>query len=292
MSSNTTKNTDISKWRRQKNENLLFGGVCATPKEIFFKVYGRVPWVHRNSSLQEEAFGGLIIAIITNCYLEYNKFKQPAKVEYFVDNMAVIKRLPQMSWHKTHPSKMTKPEFKALEKMHNEHQKLSLVNARHVKGHQTENSLTWSAQLNNRCDILANKVWYLEPVEYCRLPHTEATVAINDLPADSAIPMTLQQAFTTQQLQHYMQNKYKWNNAVDYINGTVHIRALNSLSYNQRKTITKFIHEWLPVNSHPGSQPNNTNTQSAKNMTKCNTTYSLVNTNQAKLSMQRPINKW
>ena len=47
-----------------------------------------------------------------------------------------------------------------------------------------------------------------------------------------------------------MHNKYKWQDAVEDINWEVHDQALKAINNNNQRTIIKFIHEWLPVNSH------------------------------------------
>ena len=171
--------------------------------------------------------------------------------------MALLQRLPLMTWHKKRPSKTTKPEFEVIANLNEEHNKFNNINSWHVKGHQTGQNLSWPTQINNRCDTLVNEAKSLDPVEHYHLPQTKATIKVNDIEAASTIPMTLRQAFTTQRLWEYMQQKYKWNSAVNLINWEIHGRALNALQPNHHKTIIKFIHKWLPVNDHP-SFPSNT----------------------------------
>jgi hypothetical protein len=50
-----------------------------------------------------------------------------------------------------------------------------------------------------------------------------------------------------------MQKKYLWNDkTIDSVDWLIHSKALQTLTANGRKTCTQFIHEWLPVNGHPG----------------------------------------
>jgi hypothetical protein len=50
-----------------------------------------------------------------------------------------------------------------------------------------------------------------------------------------------------------MQEKYRWTDrTITTIDWMIHGRALNNLKTSRKSTITKFIHEWLPVNGHPG----------------------------------------
>jgi hypothetical protein len=55
---------------------------------------------------------------------------------------------------------------------------------------------------------------------------------------------------TTQAIQDYMQTKYRWNeHTFNDIEWRVHGKTLTSLPQRQQKTITQFIHKWLPTNA-------------------------------------------
>jgi hypothetical protein len=67
------------------------------------------------------------------------------------------------------------------------------------------------------------------------------------------IESTIRIAVNTTALHHYMQHKYKWSDStIDQIDWMLLGQSLRLLSTNQRKTITQFMHEWLPVRGHPG----------------------------------------
>ncbi len=56
-------------------------------------------------------------------------------------------------------------------------------------------------------------------------------------------------AASTPELRDYLNKSYKWKgNTCDHVDWFPHGRALKNLEYGQRRTITKFIHGWLPVN--------------------------------------------
>jgi hypothetical protein len=70
--------------------------------------------------------------------------------------------------------------------------------------------------------------------------------------SDKIIP-SLKDACSTPKLHLYMKTKYNWDNAIiKNIDWTTHSRALQLLQLSHRKTITQFIHQWLPVNGQPG----------------------------------------
>jgi hypothetical protein len=82
-------------------------------------------------------------------------------------------------------------------------------------------------------------------------PTGPATVWLNKHELSDNIESTLRQATNSLDLHHYLQHKCKWHD-MTIANINWMIAVLQSLSPNQKKTIVKFMHEWLPVNGHPG----------------------------------------
>jgi hypothetical protein len=96
-----------------------------------------------------------------------------------------------------------------------------------------------------------------KPIPTTYVPNGEATVWLHKEEISINIAATVRNAASTGNIRHYMQNKYHWNKAtIDNINWIAHAGALHNLPQNQRKTMTQLIHEWLPVNGHPGRQLN------------------------------------
>jgi hypothetical protein len=82
-----------------------------------------------------------------------------------------------------------------------------------------------------------------------------ATVYINKLEITANIPNEFRYTALTPDLRIYLTEKYKWNNTIiDNIDWEIHSKALSQQHPTMRKTITQFIHRWLPTHSHPGTK--------------------------------------
>ena len=158
-----------------------------------------------------------------------------------------------MKWEQTRPTKTTQPEHEVLLMLHMVHQQHPKITTHHVKGHQKGSKLTRQAILNIRCDALASAARSHPQPPRTPLPQQRATLYINEMEASSNAALTLRQAHTSQALREYLEKKYHWNNASDLIDWTIHGRAIRKLPQAQKTFILKFIHEWLPVNSHHSS---------------------------------------
>jgi hypothetical protein len=100
----------------------------------------------------------------------------------------------------------------------------------------------------------------IQQVETCRQPKTAnykpigpATLWHDTNEISTNHETTLRHAATTPALHQYMSHKYNWSDStIACIDWNIHGKALQSLTPTRRKTMTKLIHEWLPVNGHPG----------------------------------------
>jgi hypothetical protein len=80
-----------------------------------------------------------------------------------------------------------------------------------------------------------------------------ATVFLNKSEISDDIESSIRTAVSSTDLHHYMQKKYAWcDNTISSIDWILLGKSLQLLQTNQRKTITQFTHEWLPVHGHPG----------------------------------------
>ena len=102
-----------------------------------------------------------------------------------------------MEWHKNIASKITIPEFEALNNLYEEQQDFETANTKHIKRHQTGKDLLWQAQLNNRCDKPANVARECPTIEQYNMKVTQATVHMRNLEAESNVPITMRHAITT-----------------------------------------------------------------------------------------------
>jgi hypothetical protein len=146
------------------------------------------------------------------------------------------------------------PEFEAIISIIPFAETHARYRVHHVKGHQKGNNLSWEAQLNNLCDELATTARSLttKPTAY-RLPGAKATLYIQKQEVTSAISTALRHAATTQDLRDYFRKKYHWKDAtIASIDWIITSRALKRIYGRAKITLQKFIHEWLPLNGHPG----------------------------------------
>jgi hypothetical protein len=86
-------------------------------------------------------------------------------------------------------------------------------------------------------------------------PPGTTTVWKNNCEISSGIAETIRNSANTNELREYMQAKYNWNDTtIDSIDWMIQAAALKRLRPSQQKTTIQLIHEWLPVNGHPGRQ--------------------------------------
>jgi hypothetical protein len=67
----------------------------------------------------------------------------------------------------------------------------------------------------------------------------------------SDIENTLRRAIHSADMHQYLQKQYKWDDTtIDNIDWLIHGNSIEQLTNTHRKTITRFLHDWLPVNGH------------------------------------------
>eukprot|EP00957_Ditylum_brightwellii_P032661 2476136-Ditylum_brightwellii.AAC.1 len=84
-----------------------------------------------------------------------------------------------------------------------------------LKGHQKGPNLTRQAQLNNIADALANKTRESLPQRYLNIPPPQypaslINATINKKFISQDIDMEMQQAFTSYNLQEFIEEKFQW----------------------------------------------------------------------------------
>lgn len=85
------------------------------------------------------------------------------------------------------------------------------------------------------------------------LPGQQATLFINNQETSINLPNALRCAATTPDyIANLLIRHPQWTPTVIHtIDWQIHHAALRKLTYGQKKTIKKFIHDWLPTNAHP-----------------------------------------
>jgi hypothetical protein len=107
---------------------------------------------------------------------------------------------------------------------------------------------------------IRNILLYRTPIPAKYYPTGPATVWHQRKKISTQIETTIRNAATTSELYQYMNTKYNWSDkTINSIDWMIHKESLTKFPTNQRKTITQLIHEWLPVNGHPGRSMIDTN---------------------------------
>jgi len=129
------------------------------------------------------------------------------------------------------------------------------IRLHHVKGHQdTKNDrpLTLPEKLNIDCDARASKMdpardhhnQLIHPLTQAAYPHLK----INEQIIIRRLQHTLRDASQTPDYYYYLRNKFNWTQEPDeLIHWPTFQLALTRFNQTERRFISKFIHEWLPL---------------------------------------------
>jgi len=125
----------------------------------------------------------------------------------------------------------------------------------HVLGHQDTKSnkqLTIPERLNIDCDArAANLPAFDDPTQLQTTPSLDASyphIRINGQILIRRLQVTLRDAATQDTYFQYLQDKFQWTNLPTVsIQWQVIQLAFRRFNRTERKTLTKFIHEWLPL---------------------------------------------
>ncbi len=125
----------------------------------------------------------------------------------------------------------------------------------HMLGHQDKKSnkpLTLPERLNIDCNARAAQLPPPDnPNQLYQNPQTEASyshLCIQGQIIICCLQATLQDAATQEEYFQYLQDKFQWTMApMASIHWQVLQLALRQFNRTEHKTLTKFIHEWLPL---------------------------------------------
>lgn len=101
----------------------------------------------------------------------------------------------------------------------------------------------------------ARKYHYIQlqpiPIPPCNLMN-KVGLSLSGIPIPNRMEFKIHCASRSPDLAHYLLQKHpQWSHTtLDTIDWHPHGRALHNLPFHKRVTITKFIHGWLPLNSH------------------------------------------
>jgi hypothetical protein len=119
--------------------------------------------------------------------------------------------------------------------------------------HSTKNDIDTSTEKHVILHCVGKVQTCPNPILTTYKPTGPATVRMHNQEVSDNIENTLRQAAHLINMHTYLQTKYRWSdNTLANIDWTIHGSALQSFATRQRKTLTQLIHNWLPVNGHPG----------------------------------------
>ena len=238
-----------------RNSLMTYGWVLSTTKgKRFATGYG--PAHGRPSSLRSEANGMLAVATFLCMIQQFTNYTfKPLQVNFFADNLSLIKRMNIRQTFKTPYTNMTlQPEYDLTEQIHRQliaHHIQPTFN--HVKGHQDDTNakskLPLPAQLNIEADLLATQ-FYKEgapSTPYAStLPASKIQLDIQNITVTNDFQNQLIRAYTEPLYLSYLQKKNKWSDfTITQISWNSLKIALNRL---QRPVLlTKICNDLLPT---------------------------------------------
>jgi hypothetical protein len=120
----------------------------------------------------------------------------------------------------------------------------------HTFSKRDHNSSTEKFLLQNCITCMANDS---SPPKTQYSPNGQTTLWIEGIEISNTLAYFLRNAKASALLNKHLQRKHNWSyKTLSMIDWGVHGRALMTLTDRQRKTITQMIHQWMPVNGHPG----------------------------------------
>lgn len=227
-----------------------FGGVINTNDSTLWEIQGSITPQEHLSSLTAEAYG---------CFYTMDKLLQEIgilalkhnNIVIICDNQSLLSRLNSLLHYQLTPNMCLTPEYEVISSIVMILKQLPSVSLKHVHSHQ-KGPLSHEALLNQRCDELATEARTFTPPESTIpiLPGSKAIFTINNSHVSSTYINQIRTAALSQDLRIYYQSTNKWNDeTIDSINWRCQGRALISLRGRQQKTMLKFIHKWLPINT-------------------------------------------
>ncbi len=205
-----------------------------------------------------EAYG---IYTVLSFFLQYTQYYplipcRPHPIHVHCDNKGLIDRICNRTAMQ-YPQDGIRDDYPIYTEIYNCIQQLKPLDVWffHVLGHQDQKSdkpLTLPEWLNIDCDIRAAQLpppdnlnqLYQKPRNEAGYPHLciQGQIIIRCLQAH------LRDAATQETYFQYLQDKFQWTiPPMDVIHWQVLQLALHRFNRSDRTTITKFIHEWLPL---------------------------------------------
>lgn len=233
-------------------EDLRFGGVIANESKILWKINGVAPPAILQHVTRAHAYSYYNLLMTIQQVIHQNPEAETVPIRILIQNKSIYQQLRRYDNHPLpYPNECTKKEHELVYSIHDLSQQMSNVELVYLP-RTSEHCAGWLAKLYDYSSHLAETA---KPgkknQEIPLLPCNSATLIVNKVEIQANLMDNLRNAANTPDLRRYMEVKYKWTSATaDKIDWHSHSQSIMRLPRPQRKFIQKFIHEWVPVNSH------------------------------------------
>jgi hypothetical protein len=248
-----------------KRNTGSFGWVIATSTIMLWECIGMATGWYANS-FRSESVGQLALLVFLETFLDYYQLHDiaiPAFPEsapwlrITKDNQGLIDRIKSGLATKTmFAGAGLSPEYDVVHDILETTRRLPIpLTWEHVKGHQDKKrkwyKLTWMETLNVRADKHATSglAQVSDPARtICMIPSSKVTLRIHNTDITSQYATHLRKAATCPAMLQRAHKHYGWIPAqFEMIDWKAHHDALRKLRFNEKKFVTKFIHQSLPM---------------------------------------------
>jgi hypothetical protein len=244
-----------------RRQNAGFGMILSINNTIISNTAIKLqPEYDRYTSYRCEAFGLLLALIIYDklqkYFIDKTGNRKHGITKIFCDNEALIKIVKKMvrselptKFHYSADAALLREIIDILKSLgiNNEH-----ITIQHVKGHQDQGTsvLNYDAHLNVEADKLATRALNSNNVmEEPVLPHSIATLYINNKRATSNHTKHMREAHQLLNYKEHMKKSNNWTNEIwNSVWWEPHGKALKQLKEGEKTTIQKYLQKRLPSN--------------------------------------------
>jgi len=205
-----------------------------------------------------EAYGIYAVLQFLHHYMTLHPLTLAVKrtIHIHCDNQGVIERIQNVS-PCPQPRDAIRDDYPIFAEIQDILQTMLTIRAvfHHVKGHQKETAdrkLTLPEKLNIACNAQASQMQPLPITSpHCMNPLTPAGyphLCIKNHCVIQCLQHALCNAATQQPYFEYLNTKYEWQETSEYtVHWPVICLSLKRFKATERRTVVKFIHEWLPL---------------------------------------------
>jgi hypothetical protein len=262
MKPKMTKTGKNSKNKNTKRNRGSFGWVIATSTTMFWQCIGTANGWYANS-FRSESVGQLALLVFLETFVDYYQLHDIVTpslpdsapwIRIATDNQGLIDQIQSsLATKTTFAGAGLRPQYDVVHEIQEITRRLPTpLTWEHVKGHQDEKrkwyELTWMETLNVRADKHATSGLALVTDPTRKIPSSKVTLRIHQTDITSHYATHLRKAATRPAMLKRAYKHYGWiPEQFAMIDWKAHHGALRKLRFNEKKFVTKFIHQSLPM---------------------------------------------